>query len=77
MNFHYHLSNPLEELRAQIEALPAELTTLRDQLAPPKYRAEVERILTKLERQVAHRKARGLDVEALEANLAAMRAGQE
>lgn len=66
---HYHLSNPLDRLHAQIEALPGELATLHEQLAPPKYRAEVQRILTKLDAQVAHFKAMGLNVADLEASL--------
>lgn len=77
MNFHYNLSNPFEELKAQIEALPGELAALHEQLAPPKYRAEVQRILTKITAQVAHSKARGLEVEDLEIKLTAIRAGQE
>ena len=70
------ISNPLDRLCAQIEATPAEFAALRDQLAPPKYRAEVQRILTSLDAQVAHLEARGLGVEAMKSNLAAIR-GQE
>ena len=77
MNFHYHLSNPLEELKAQIQGLPGEFAALREQLAPPKYRAEVQRILTSLSASVARLKVRGLDVEDLETNLAAISAEQE
>jgi hypothetical protein len=77
VNFHYNLSNPLERLRAQVEALPGEFAALREQLAPPKYRAEVQRILTSLDAQVDRFKAMGLEVEDLETKLTAIRAGQE
>lgn len=71
------ISNHLAQLQAQIEALPAEFANLRNELAPSKYRAEVQRILAKLDSQVGHIKARGQDMKALEAKLTAIRAGQE
>jgi|GEM_PF-4659119 len=69
MNFHYNLSNHFEELKAQIQGLPGEFAALREQLAPPKYRAEVQRILTKITAQVARFKAMGLNVADMEASL--------
>lgn len=69
MDPYSHYSNPFEELRTQVQGLPAEIAALREQLAPPQFRAEVQRILTTLNSQVAAFKAHGRNVDDLEAIL--------
>lgn len=68
------MPSDLQTLREQIAALPAGFAALRDQLPPPQFRAEVERIFGTLGRQVENLESKDLDVADMKAAIVALRA---